>query len=143
MLRVARLLARLSEPQIEDNWVNKPENGLASIFRSWVPQTAATVEDRGKMLEVLAREYPKVAWRLCLQQFDLHATIGHYSARPRWRNDAAGAGQVVTIGERNRTIMKAVEICLGWPNHDERTLGDLVERLRGLMLEHQSRFGNL
>lgn len=143
VLRVSRLLARLSEPKIEDNWVNKPENSLASIFRSWVPQTAATVENRGKMLEVLAREYPKVGWRLCLQQFDLHATIGHYSARPRWRNDAAGAGQVVTIGERNRTIMKAVEICLSWPNHDERTLGDLVERLRGLMLEHQSRVWEL
>jgi addiction module HigA family antidote len=143
VLRVARLLARLSEPKIEDNWVNKPENSLASIFRSWVPQTAASVEDRCKMLEVLAREYPKGAWRLCLQQFDPHATIGHYSARPRWRNDAAGAGQVVTIGERNRTIMKAVGICLGWPNHNERTLGDLVERLRGMMLEHQSRVWEL
>jgi hypothetical protein len=33
VLRVARLLARLSEAKTEDNWVNKPENGLASIFR--------------------------------------------------------------------------------------------------------------
>jgi addiction module HigA family antidote len=142
-LRVSRLLARLSEPKIDDNWANKPENSLTSIFRSWVPQTAMKVEDRCKLLEVLAREYPKVIWRLCLQQFDPHASIGHYSARPRWRNDAAGAGQIVTIGERNRTIMKAVEICLGRPKHDEHTLGDLVERLRGLMLEHQAKVWEL
>ena len=143
VLRVARLLARLSEPQIEDNWANKPENSLASIFRSWVPQTAAKADDRCKMLEVLAREYPKVAWRICLQQFDPHATIGHYSSRPRWRNDAAGAGQPVTIGERNRTIWKAVEIAVGWPDHDKRTLGDLVERLRGLMVQHQAKVWDL
>jgi addiction module HigA family antidote len=136
-LRVARLLARLSEPKIEDKWVNKPDGSLASIFRCWVPQTAAKVEERCEMLRVLAREYPTVAWRLCLQQFDPHGTIGHHSAKPRWRNDAAGAGQPVTIGERNRTIWTAVDIALGWPKHDEHTLVDLVEQLRGLMLEHQ------
>jgi addiction module HigA family antidote len=136
-LRVSRLLARLSETKIEDNWVNKPENSLTSIFRSWVPQTAATVDDRAKMMEILARDFPNVGWRLCLQQFDPHATIGHYSARPRWRNDAAGAGQVVTVGERNRIVLKAIDIALAWPAHDERSLGDLVERLWGMPLERQ------
>src|SRR5580692_780210 len=143
VLRVSRLLARLSEPKIDDNLVNKPENSLASIFRSWVPQTAATVDERTKVMEMLAREFPKVGWRLCLQQFDPHATIGHYSARPRWRNDAAGAGQVVTVGERDRTRLKAIDITLAWPAHDERTLGDLVERLWGMPFEQQAQVWEL
>jgi addiction module HigA family antidote len=137
LVRVCRLLGRLCEPKIEDNWSNKPENSLASIFRAWVPQTAATVDERCKVLELLAREFPKVGWRLCLEQFDPHASIGHYSARPRWRNDAAGAGQGVGGVERNRTIRKALDIALSWPLQDERTLGDLTERLPGMWLEDQ------
>ena len=35
--------------KITDNWGNKPENSLRSIFRSWMPQTAATVEEREKV----------------------------------------------------------------------------------------------
>ena len=42
LLRVASLLARLSEPKIEDNWVNKPDNSLKSIFRSWMPRRPQT-----------------------------------------------------------------------------------------------------
>src|SRR5256885_8548340 len=53
----------------------------------------------------------KVAWRLCLQQFDPHATIGHYSARPRWRNDAAGDRKSTRLNSSHLVISYAV-FCL-------------------------------
>ncbi|WP_316679649.1 hypothetical protein, partial [Ralstonia chuxiongensis] len=44
--RTALVLARLASIEINDNWVNKPINPLESIFRAWMPQTAAG-PDRG------------------------------------------------------------------------------------------------
>jgi addiction module HigA family antidote len=142
LARVARLLARLSEPHIEDNWQNKPENSLKSIFRSWMPQTSADIERRKAVLEVIAREFPAVGWRLCVDQFDPHSTIGHYSNRPRWRKDASGAGQPFSGNERYLFARKAVDIAIDWPKHDESTLGDLVERLQSLLDEDQEKVWN-
>jgi addiction module HigA family antidote len=130
LTRVAQLLARLSEPKIDDNWGNKPENSLKSIFRSWMPQTAANVEQRKAALETIARRFPEVGWRLCVDQFDPHSTIGHYNSRPRWRKDASGFGQPVSEMERYQFARKALDIALDWPKHDRNTLGDLIERLQ-------------
>ena len=51
--RVTFILAKLAEQKINDNWVNKPDHSLQAIFRSWMPQTAATIDDRQKALEAL------------------------------------------------------------------------------------------
>ena len=132
LLRVASLLARLSEPKIEDNWVNKPDNSLKSIFRSWMPQTAANVEQRKAALEGLVRRYPDIGWALCIDQFDPHATVGHHTSRPLWRKDASGSGQPVTRGESYEFARKALDLAIDWPRHNEQTLGDLVERLQAI-----------
>ena len=91
--RVVIILARLSETKIDDNWVNRPINSLSAMFRWWMPQTAASLNDRIKALEALCRRFPDVGWQVCIQQFEGRHQIGGYSARPRWRSDAAGAGQ--------------------------------------------------
>ena len=136
---VTNFLARLSEPRIDDNWVNKPENSLKSIFRSWLPQTAANVEQRKDVLEAVAHRFPQVGWRLCVDQFDAHATIGHYNYRPRWRKDASGAGQSVTRDEMHQFASKALDIAIHWPKHNEYTLGDLVEQLQMMRDEDQEK----
>jgi addiction module HigA family antidote len=132
LFQVVILLAKLAEIKISDNWANKPENSLASIFRCWMPQTAAPLEIRIKALELLTRRHPKVGWRICLNQFDSRSTIGDYNAKPQWRADAAGAGEPVTRDEAHCLARRALEIAIAWPTHDERTLGDLVERLDGI-----------
>jgi len=132
LFRVVILLAKLAEIKIIDNWANKPEKSLASIFRCWMPQTAAPVEIRIKALELLTRQHPTVGWRICLNQFDPRSTIGDYNAKPQWRADAAGAGEPVTWDEAHRLARRALEIAIAWPTHDEQTLGDLVERLDGI-----------
>jgi hypothetical protein len=132
LLPVASLLARLSGTKIEDNWGNKPENSLKSIFRSWMPQTAANVEQRKAALEGLARRYPDIGWALCIDQFDPHATVGHHTSRPLWRKDASGSGQPVRRRESYEFARKALDLAIDWPRHNERTLGDLVERLQAV-----------
>jgi hypothetical protein len=137
--RVAALLARMSAVKIHDNWINKPESSLKAIFRCWMPQTAANVEQRAGVLETTTRRYPNVGWRLCLDQVDAAATVGHYSHRPRWRKDASGAGQPVTRPEIYTFARKALELAIDWPAHDEHTLGDLVKHMHGLDDADQTR----
>ncbi|MCF8004463.1 MAG: HigA family addiction module antidote protein [Chromatiaceae bacterium] len=141
--RVARILAQLSRPKIDDNWMNKPDESLQAIFRSWMPQTAASIEQRIKALEMLARSFPEVAWEIALAQIKPGSRIGHYSYRPRWRSDASGAGQVVTRREMYEFSWKALELVIAWPAHDEKTLGDLVEALQGMPEENQAKVWDL
>ena len=132
--RVVLILARLSETKIDDNWVNRPINSLSAMFRWWMPQTAASLNDRIKALETLCGRFPDVGWQICIQQFEDRQQIGSSSARPRWRSDATGAGQPRTDREPLRFARKALDLAIRWPTHTSTTLGDLLERL-GIMVD--------
>ena len=134
LLEVAGILARLSKTEIEDNWINKPFNSLVSIFRSWMPQTKATLDQRIAGLRYIARKYPHIGWQLCVNQLFVSQT-GDYNCRPRWRNDATGAGEPLTDpGEVHIFRREALDILLNWKPQNEETLTDLLAYL-GVMNE--------
>lgn len=141
--RVSAILAQLSRQKIDDNWANKPIASLQAIFRSWMPQTAASVEHRVKALEMFAKRFPDVCWELCIEQVKPGPRIGSDSYRPRWRSDASGAGQVVTYKEIYEFTQKVLDLLIAWPSHDEKTLGDLVESLQGMPEEDQVKVWDL
>jgi addiction module HigA family antidote len=141
--RVSAILAQLSQPKIDDNWMNKPDASLQAIFRSWMPQTAASVEQRIKALETLIRRFPDVSWEICIEQIRPGSGVGFHSCRPRWRNDASGAGQVVTNKQMYDFARKALDLLLAWRSHGEKTLGDLVESLEGMPDEDRTRVWDL
>jgi addiction module HigA family antidote len=136
---VVGVLAQLSAIKIDDNWVNKPENSLQSIFRAWMPQTAAPIEDRCRALEILCQRFPEIGWKICIDQLDPMSTIGHYSHRPRWRKDASGNGQRVTNGEVYTFRRKALELAIAWSTHSAQTFGDLLRCTYGFTEEDQQR----
>jgi len=129
LVRVSSILAQLSRIRIDDNWANKPIASLDAIYRAWMPQTAASLEERIKALEVLIRRFPDIAWHVCVSQFDHFPRFGSYSARPHWRSEASSAGQPVSHKESYDFTRKALGFAIAWSEHDEATLGDLVERL--------------
>jgi addiction module HigA family antidote len=141
--RVVSILAQLSRPKIDDNWTNKPEASLQAIFRSWMPQTAASVVQRVKTLEMLNRHFPDVGWKICIEQIKPGPRFGTNNYRPRWRSDASGAGHVVTPKERYDFTRKALDFVIAWPSHNEKTLGNLVESLQGISEEDQNMVWNL
>jgi hypothetical protein len=142
--RVCLILAKLAQHKISDNWMNKPGHSLEAIFRCWMPQTAASLEDRIKTLELLTQKFPAIAWDICLAQFAPGSHVGDYSHRPRWRSDASGAGQPLkTWGEILPFARKAIDLALSWAAHDEETLGDLVANLQGLAPEDEEAVWNL
>lgn len=144
LLRVTFVLAKLAEQKINDNWANTPERSLQAIFRSWMPQTSAPIEDRKKALQALVSKYPAIGWEVCVAQFDHRREIGQNSHRPRWRNDASGAGhRLKTWEEIIPFVRTSLDLALAWPSHNEKTLGDLVAILQGLHEPDQDKVWNL
>ena len=127
LARVSQILAWLSLTNVDDNWENKPEESLKTILRSWMPQTAASKQQRVATLKLLIRNFPEVAWRLCIEELRPGPSFSSPTYRPRWRNDASGAGQAVTLKEANEFTRQCLEVVLNWPNHNEKTLGSLIE----------------
>ena len=93
-----------------------------------MPQTAAPLAGRIEAIEALCKRFPSIGWQICIEQFHGGLRSGHFSARPRWRNDAAGAGQPVTDEqERSEFRRKLLDLAISWPTHSADTLGDLVD----------------
>lgn len=141
--RVNKILAKMSRIKIDDNWANKPIASLEAIYRSWMPQTAATLQERIKALEFLTREFPDIGWELCLNQFDRSQTVGHYSHKPEWRNDASGAGEPRGGRERYEFCRKAIDLAITWHAHTASTLGDLVQHMEGIPDEDKTKVWDL
>lgn len=136
--RVSLILAQLSRTVINDNWINKPINSLQAVYRSWLPQTAALLQDRMQALETLTKRFPDIGWQICTAQLAAAPQTGSYSYRPRWRSDASGAGRSVTYKEFHEFRRKALDLALAWPTHDHKMLGDLIERLPEIPEEDHS-----
>jgi addiction module HigA family antidote len=142
--RATHILARLAEVEIQDNWVNKPMNSLQAIFRAWMPQTAADHKTRVELLKKLARDFPRVTWKLCMAELGAHGQVGEYSQKPRWRPDGYGFGEPFPTTEPIIAfIREVVELALNWKGHSLGMLCDLVERLEYFTEADQARVWDL
>ncbi|WP_352665473.1 HigA family addiction module antitoxin [Mesorhizobium sp. M0166] len=139
--RVVKILGQLSDVKIDDNWANKPIGSLGSIFRAWMPQTAADHDSRLKAMRMLLEKHPAVGWEICLQQFgDYGNRVGDYAHKPKWRPDGYGFGEPFgTWGPINSFVREMVEIALTMPSYTVDMLCDLIARLHVLRLEDQER----
>jgi addiction module HigA family antidote len=142
--RAVLILARLAQVEINDNWVNKPTHSLQSIFRAWMPQTAADHDARVKVMKNLTKRFPDVAWKICVSQFGSHHEMGDYSHKPRWRPDGFGFGEPFPTWEPILKFQREmVELALNWEEHTLAELTDLVERLHTLDAGYQARVWSL
>lgn len=143
LLRALRILARFSQVKLEDNWANKPIASIQSVFRAWMPQTAANLSQRISVVEKLVEGFPDVVWRICMDQFGEYNQVGHYSHKPRWRDDAQGFGEATTRKEAFEFMIAMVEMALNWKIHTKDTIGDLIDRIHALDDERQARVWRL
>ena len=132
--RVVEVLARLSYRKIDDNRSAKPENTLRSLFQFWMPDTDAAIEQRVRALDALVARHPEIGWwvSLCMARRPRAPGIVPRCYRPQWRGDRSHTGRPATLDQDHRLVRKARDICLNWPMHDEKTLGDLVEGIEEL-----------
>ncbi|TFZ08942.1 HigA family addiction module antitoxin [Ramlibacter humi] len=127
--RSALILAKLATVEIKDNWSNKPIATLTSIFRPWMPQTAADHDARVNVLKLIIQREPEVAWRLLMSLLPRGPQVGHYNHKPRWRNEGYGYGEPIPKRGPVASFMTAVaDLALDWPEgYDESRLCDLLE----------------
>ena len=129
--RVVHILANLcdmAKTDAVDNWLPKPDETLASLFRSWWPQTAAPLKMRVSALKYLCRRHPTLGWSVCIVQLE-SLVSGSVNHRSRWRDDKASAAPQVTEAERIQFVRESTDLVLDWHEYDEKTLGVLVEHL--------------
>jgi len=144
LAQVVLVLGELSKRPIDDNWVNRPINSLEALFRSWMPQTAASLDDRFGALELLCRRMPEVGWQVCLEQLRTGPRTGEYSYRPRWRSDAADAGESLPPDESLDFEDRTLGLLLEWPHElDAQGLGDLVDLIGAMSGEKVERVWKL
>ena len=135
LARVVRILARIAEEEIADNWISSATNSLSAIFRSWIPQTSVPVNKRIEVFNHLLEEYRNkefhnsVVWSLCIEQLNTGHRTGHCSHKPKWRTDGHGHGQPVTESENRKFIQNAARKLLDWKPHTKETLADLIQCL--------------
>jgi hypothetical protein len=95
LARVSAVLAPLSRTTIDDNWANKPIGSFHAIYRLWMPQTAASLDERIRGLETLTRCFPDIGWQIAIEQFGPNTRIGHvviqtpFSLSPKWIGECA------------------------------------------------------
>lgn len=128
--RVVNILGRLSEVEINDNWVNKPFESLSSILRVWMPQTAADQEMRVRAVKMLLDKHPVVGWRVCLKQMEDYGTrIGRYNYKPKWRRDGYGYGEpLMTFEKIHASEREMIELVLTRQTYTPEMLCDLVSK---------------
>jgi addiction module HigA family antidote len=138
--RTAMILARLAQIEINDNWVNKPGHSLGAVFRAWMPQTAASNDDRLGLVKTLFVKFPDVAWTVCVAQFGNHHEVGDYSHKPAWRPDGYGFGEPFpTWGPVLEFRAAMVELALTRDAYSLPMLCDLIDRLHDLGATEQDR----
>ena len=130
--RASEILARLSEVEISDNFAHTPFASLKGIHLSWMPQTAALLEERLHVFENLMERYPRIGWRLSMEQLKSDFQTASHNYRPRWRDDASGFGRVTTYREMQHVRRKAFYLALNRPEHDPDSLADLIEHLAAM-----------
>ncbi|HAS6976140.1 TPA: helix-turn-helix domain-containing protein [Vibrio parahaemolyticus] len=144
MPRAAMILAQLAQVEIDDNWSNKPINSLLSIFRSWMPQTAADVHSRIAQVKRIISKYPDVGWRVCVSQFDSRNTIGDYSSKPKWRTDGFGYGEPIRQTSNIKLFIdEMISLALSRNDYTFSMLTDLVDSLRDLNEKEQDRIWSI
>lgn len=130
--RVANVLAELSDVEVKGNWGNTPFNTLVSLFRQWCPQTAASVELRLSIIRNVVDRYPKTAWNLLLSLLPKQHDTASPNAKPHWRDDDAGADEVVTYSEILQFVLPIADLLIENAQSNARHIADLVPKINEL-----------
>ena len=143
VVEVLARLCKVSESEADDNWIQKPANTLASLFRSQSPQTVVPLSERIRCFEKLCSDYPELGWALCIGHLNEGPGIVLRNSRPRWRDDTKTTGRETANTEYDVFRRKALELALDWRHHNEKTLTELIQQIEIFPEDAQSRVWDL
>ncbi len=107
----------------------RPSSVLRAVFRSWFPQTTASLCERLAALDRLRGSHGDVAWCVMRSMLPEPGAVGWPASKPKVREWAPGERPRTTWEERARTTSQVVT----WMADDAGVCGrrwtDLIERL--------------
>ena len=140
--RVVPVLARLdridpiSELRSDDarhgTVMPRPLSVLREVFRSWLPQTSATLDDRLAALDRLRRTHGDVAWHVMRSMLPEMHSVGRPATRPAVRGWAVDADQAPNRDEQIRTLSEVVLRMLEDAGSNGRRWTELLKHLHML-----------
>lgn len=114
LLPVSLILAELSRIKNESNFTNRPINSLNSIYKFWIPQTFAGIEQRNQSLATIIKKYPGQGFDLCIK---LLSNLDRDTAFPthhlRWRFFGEYKNVSIQTSEIISAINNAVSLLVG------------------------------
>ncbi|HLE62164.1 MAG TPA: hypothetical protein VI750_03440, partial [Pyrinomonadaceae bacterium] len=129
LARVALILAQLAHVEIKGNWGNTPKRSLLSICRSWIPQTAADLDQRIAVLDMLISKEPDVALELLDSLVHIGSDSAFPAVRPCWRDDDAGAGRGVPQVERQKMLIAAADRLISCSAGQPRRVASVIGKI--------------
>lgn len=108
---------------------NRPLASLKGIFRSWLPETSSSLEERVRALDRLRGSDSDVAWAVMLSMVPEHHATASPGSRPVFRDWALDARQAVTYREIGRTVSEVVDRFREDVTVSGARWADLVQRL--------------
>lgn len=127
--RVVRILGRLDAIDPKGKMVNRPAATLRSIFLPWLPQTAATVDERIEVLETWSNKDPQAAWTTLVSMLPEMHGIGHYSSVPKWHDWRPDESKGITHGEYWKSVHFSASKLIALAGDDSNKWNDLVPTL--------------
>lgn len=124
--RVARILGRLDAIDPKGKMTNRPAATLRTIFLPWLPQTAATVDERIAVLESWSAKDPQATWNTLVSMLPEVHGVGHYSARPQWHDWCPDESKSITHGEYWKSVHFAASKLIELAGADQERWKDLV-----------------
>src|SRR6266545_6728244 len=97
--RVALVLARLQELDPGGRLSNRPSESLREIFLPWHPQTAASVDGRLAVLDLVIDHELVAAWNLLARLLPQSHDVAMPTYAPRWREWKPSEERPPTLGE--------------------------------------------
>ncbi|MDH4321408.1 MAG: hypothetical protein OEV73_07915 [Desulfobulbaceae bacterium] len=126
LARVSLILARLSHVPVKGNWGNTPSRSLLGFFRTWLPQTAASMQERIQVLDLLIERDNDAVFDLLIGLVSIRSRMATSALRPKWREDDVGAGNGVTKHEHFEMVAVAKEKLLQLAEENAFRLASLL-----------------
>lgn len=123
--RVCKVLIGLNKFAIPSNWSNNPFNTLYSLFRPWLPQTNANVEQRIALLKQIITLDEEIAFKIFLRQRDLRDEHAYSNAQPVWRDN--NAGHIVLEADMYKAIEYANGSMIGLASLNPNRIYQILE----------------
>ena len=120
--RIVFALARMSSFRKTDRSSNSPQDTLLAFFRSWLPQCAASLDERNRVLRRLDNEYPSCAKILAASMLRPDNNAIH-TLRPRWKHSPSDFEIKLTVGDVRNARSSAIDIACSQAQYK---IGDIV-----------------